>query len=443
MKTLFKEIKEWKQGYKKYLVYSYKFTVWLYLNRWRSFCLFIKKHGGIVKRVLLVAFAVAVGMFANHFGFSNTFKDSLGNYLIAVGAMIGGTIAIIYSISIFLLQGVADLYSSKHFVDYTNSWTDKMIYAIVIVITILFFGAGLLVDGLQTITNAQNSQIVLGSLGLIGLVFSLIDWQYELMRKKLSPVNAIMFLEKKGFGFLKELQYNAGKIAEIIVLQNQNTSNEIALATAYNHVLKPFINDLDRQLETLVEISMKLADRQEIETTKRGFTAMHNLLIMFLEARKTSSLVIPSQNVFFATEGDSQSFFANNFERLNKSGEKFMNEGKEEIAVHIVDIYNSLAIKAKEVSFVGQRNENPIISNIVGYLNFFIEIGERTKNIEVVYRGVNTLGRIAFISTEKGLDTILFGIQGNLLNVAIFGLTEKNTVIVDGCISNYLGIIES
>ncbi len=43
MKTLLKEIKEWKQGWLKYLVYSYKTTLCLYLNRWKRFRLFFKR----------------------------------------------------------------------------------------------------------------------------------------------------------------------------------------------------------------------------------------------------------------------------------------------------------------------------------------------------------------------------------------------------------------
>jgi len=443
MKDLLKEIKEWKQGFLKYLVYSYKSTFWLYLNRWRRFSFFLKNHIGIIKRVCLVVFAFLVGLIANHFGFITLSQNILSNYLIAVGAMIGGTIAIIFSISIFLLQGIADLYSSKHFEDYTNGWRDQVIYIIVIAITLLFFGTGLFVGTLGTITNAYSSWIVLGSLALIGLVFGLIDWQYELVRKKISPVNGILFLEKKGLYFLKELQYNASKIADLISVKEAKLTNEMALATAYNYVLKPFINDLDRQLETLVEVSMKLADREEIETTKSGFTVAHNLLIMFLEARKTSSLVIPSMIAFLAVESDSQPFLTSNFERLNKAGEKFIIDGKEEIATHIISIYNSLAVKAKDISFIRQRNENPIIDHLVGYLNFFIENGKRLKNIEVVFQGADVLGNIALICAEKGLDATLYGIQGNLRDIAVFGLTEKNTVVVDRCIASYLAIIGS
>jgi hypothetical protein len=215
----------------------------------------------------------------------------------------------------------------------------------------------------------------------------------------------------------------------------------MALATAYNQFLQPFISNIDRQLENLVEISIKLADKNEIGTTKRGLTAVYNILNRFLEARKTSSLSIPSGVAFLARESDSQTFLTHNFERLNKAGEKFINEGKDEIATYIIDVYRLLAIKAQEINFISQRNENPILEHLVGYLNFFIENGKRSKNIEVVFQGVRVLTDIAVIAANNGYGPILHGLQSKILKIAIFGLQEKKGVIVDSCTSAYLKII--
>lgn len=48
MKALLKEIKEWKQGWLKYLVYSYKSTLYLYSDRWRRFRLFFKRKKSLL-----------------------------------------------------------------------------------------------------------------------------------------------------------------------------------------------------------------------------------------------------------------------------------------------------------------------------------------------------------------------------------------------------------
>ncbi len=441
MRALYKEIKDWKYGFLKYLKYSYRMTFWLYLNRWRRFAAFTSKHFGLIRRASFPIAGITIGLLVDHYSGVNFTQDILSNYLVSAGAMTGGTIAIVFTISIFLIEKVADLYSSQYFEIYIHDWKEKFVYFIVILITIVLLGGGLYVGGLPAISAKISSTVVVSSLFLIGLVFALIDWQYKNVRAKLSPAQAILFLENEGINFLKKLQYDAEKMAGIIQASDESVSNEIALATAYNRFLQPFITNLDRQLENLVEISMKLADKQEIATTKRGLTGVHNLLAKFFEARKTSSLALPSGFAFLAIESDSQKFLTNNFERLNKAGEKLINEGKDEIATFIIDIYNSLAVRAKKINFISRQNENPILELIDSYLNFYIGFGERAKNIEVVYQGSRVLGNIAEIAAEKGLEAPLHGLQKKLMEIAVFGLGLKQTVIVDNCTVTFLRII--
>ncbi len=441
MKALFKKIREWKQGYIQYLKYRYHLTILLYFTRWKRIVNFFSKHSGIIRRIILVVTGLTSGLLANYFGVIALTKDVLSSYLITVAAMIGGTIAIIFSISIFLLQGVADLYSSKHFEEYTNNWRDQIVYIIVIVITLGLFGTGLYVAGISIVTDQISSYVVLLSLALIGLVFGLIDWQYELVRKKISPANAIVFLQNKGLGFLNNLQGNAERIAKVLKAQNSSLTQEMALATAYNRALQPFIKDLDRQLQTLVEISLKLADREEVETTKMGLNVVRFLLVKFFELRKTSSLVLPSPTAFLALESDSQRFLFDNFDRLNKAGEKFMKEGKDELATNIVDNYRVLAIAAKEIKHLSQRNENPIFGLVADCLNMHIANGIAAKNIEVIFQGSRALGDIAVMAADKGLETTLYGLQEKIMKTAIAGLGQKQNIIVDQCSLIFLKII--
>ena len=441
MKVLLEEIKEWKQGWLLYLKYSYKFTKWLYIIRWRKFSSFLEKHFGLIRRISFLIAGLGIGLIVNHFGGLNFTQDILSNYLIALGAMTGGTIAIVFTISIFLIQSAAELYSSQYFEIYIHDWKEKIVYFVVILITLVFFGGGLYVGSLITISSVVSSVIVISSLVMTGIVFALIDWQYKNVRQKLNPSQAIAFLEKEGVRFLNKLQSDAEKLADLLHTRDPSITNDMGLAQAYNQFLRPAIANLDRQLENLVEISMKLGDKQEVATTKRGFTAIYNILAKFFDARKTSSLVISSSVAFLAVESDSQTFLNKNFERLNKAGGKFIKEDKDEIATYIIDVYRALAFKAKDINFISVTRDNPVLEQLVGNLNFFIQDGERAKNIEVVFQGARVLTDIAGIASENGLDPILKGIQDNLLRIAIFGITEKQGVIIDRCNTAYLSII--
>lgn len=441
MKKLIQEIIGWKGSLIEYLKYDYKLTFWIFINRSRRLFAFFKKHFGSIRRVSFILVAIVVGLLVNHYGGANFTQGTLSSFLVSAGAMVGGTIAIVFAISIFLLQNASDIYSSQYLEIYIHDWKEKLVYFIVIIITICLFGGGLFVAGLSLISQQVTSLIVIVSLIFIGIVFALIDLQYQNVRQKISPSETISFLEKEGINFLNKVQKDARKMADIINARDKSVSIDVAIATAYNSFLQPFVNNLDRQLGNLIEISIKLSDKQEIETTKRGFAAVFNILSRFFEARSTSSLAIPSGILFLSMSSDSQNFLSHNFERLNKAGEKFIKEGKDESAAYIIDVYNSLAIKAKDINFVGVSRENPILDNIIGYLNIFIESGQRSKNIEIIFQGSRVLSNIALITIQKGLETTLHGIQDDLLKMAYFGWAEKQTIIVDNCISGYLQII--
>lgn len=437
-------IKQWMEKIRKYVIYTFRVKCWLYLNRWRWFRGLSKKHFGVIRRVLFLLTPLLIAYLINKFGGVNFSQETLSNYLVAIGAMTGGIIAIVFTISIFLLQNTADLYSSQYLEVYIHDWKEKFIYFVIVLITIFFLGGGLYAGGLESISQNIMPVIIYTSLFLIGGIFSLIDWQYENVRKKINPAQAINFLEKESKRFLKGLQSDAEKMAGIIQAKDGSTSNDMAIATAYNYFLQPFIKKLDRDLENLVEISLKLSDREEIETTKRGLLAVHNIMVSFFEARKTSSLIIPSTIAFLAMESDSQTFLTSNFERLNRAGEKFTREGKDEISSHIINIYDSLANKAKEMSFIGRAQiSNPILDHIIGYLNAFIDYGMRAKNLEIVFQGSRVLGNFVVISSEKGLQITLHGLQDRILEIAKYGLAEKQTIIVDNCVNAYLVAIEA
>ncbi|MFA6422034.1 MAG: hypothetical protein WCV92_01375 [Candidatus Buchananbacteria bacterium] len=427
----------------QYAQYDYRMFFWLYINRWRRFVAFLKKHFDLIRQASFILVTIVMGYFVHRFGGAAFTQDILSNYLVAAGAMAGGTIAIVFTISIFLLQNASDLYSSQYFEIYVHDWREKFVYYLVIIITIALFGSGLYVGSLSSVSENISSNIVFYSLVIIGLVFALIDWQYKNVRRKLNPSNAIIFLESEGLHFLKRVQYDAKQIAGIMRAKDNNVTEGIALAAAYNRVLQPFIVNLDRQLENLVEIAMKLGDKQEVGTTKRGFTAVYKIISQFFEARKTSSLILPSGVVFLAVESDSQSFLYHNCERLNKAGEKFIKEGKDELATYVIDVYRALIKKAQEIQFVSQRNENPILDLLVSNLNFFIESGKRAENIEVVFQGLQVLGDTVTIASEKGLSLTMHGLLEKIMEIAIYGLSKKQLIIVDQCSMTFLRVIGS
>jgi len=234
----------------------------------RRFGLFVRRHAGTVRRTLMVFAGVALGMVADAFGAGDIPKGDLANYLVATGAMIGGTTAIVFSISLFLLQGVSDMYSSRHLEDYVNRWRDQLIFPAIILITLVFFAGALYVASQSTMSSDLASTVIAVSLFFVGVVFGLIDYQYEAVRARVSPAKVIGFLRAKAQGSLRLMKHDAAHIAEIVRVPADGMTTDEALAVAYNGVLASVITDLGQQTERLVDIALRLAERQEVEMAR-------------------------------------------------------------------------------------------------------------------------------------------------------------------------------
>lgn len=402
---------------------------------------FLSQYFPWVRRIIYILFALSIGWVVNKYGGKSFTPEILSSYLVAVGAMAGGTVSIILTLSHFLVQNTANLYSSSFYEVYAHDVKEKLVFSAVIVITIFLLGSGLYTGGLVVsdtyIPAGLAAIVVLVSMALTGIIFALIDWQYSIVLHKISPITAIQFFEKRGLDFMGRLKAVVEESANILQLLNDAIPRRDALVISYREILHS--SDLDRHLEHLVELSFRLADKGETNSTKRCYLAVMHILQAFLEARKFSSIAKPSPNAFLALESDSQEFLAKSFERLNSAAEKFIREEKSELATYIVDVYLALAKKACEIRFQA-HSENPVLNQIEGYLNTLIDFAQKNSNLEIVFQGSRVLGSIAVLAARNGFQTTLFGIEQRLVKVAINALIAKQLIVVDRCI-DYLNQI--
>lgn len=442
----------WKQKTIKTIKYWYSLSYWYCLNAVRALGVYLKQQADLVRRAFFIFAALGIAWLVNSYGLDFFTQDILSNYLVAVGTMTGGAIAIIFTISLTVFSTSASAYPALFSEVDTSSYREKLTYFLVGLITLLHLGAGLYVGGLRPLSLATDGDvspvsldtsalIVIFSLFLVSIVFMLIDWQYKTIKEKSDPFFAIVGFERNAVRKLKRMQKDAESISDILQAKDASLSRDMARATAFNKVLHPFTAELEVKLISLIETALKFADKQEVHTTRRAFNAVQNVLYWFFEVRKTSSLIIPSGLALLGTSSDSQNLLSRVFEKLNDAAEKFIKEGKGTNVTYIVDVYKNLAYKSQEITFIGRANENPILDLIVGYLGFVIDAGRKAKNNEVVYQGAQALGDIAVIAASKGYAPTLHGMHDNIMKIAHYGMIEKYTFIVDQCVTNYLKII--
>lgn len=362
--------------------------------------------------------------------------------LLSAAAMAGGIIAIVFSLSTFSLQNAADLFSSEFFERYAYGWKDKLTYwTIVGAVLFLFIGA-IAIDGPTALSPGHFDIALLVLLLAVAATFILVEWQYESVRKRVNPLYALQFLEDQSGKFLRRMHNAAVDAARLVKIERADLPDEAAIARVYQVGLKAALGAFDRQLEVLSEVSIRLASKQDSFAAKRGFDGVARLLGDYLDTRKGSSLMLPTE-IPLAFESDSSSLLRRTFERINAAGESFMTRGQSDIAAHLVGVYQVLAEKAGSIVFLGApRNENPIFSDIQGYHRQYIDCAVRRKDLEVVFQSSRVLGLMAQWAVKHNLNFVLSGVQKDLLYVAQVGILNRSTYITQNCFDAWLNIIQ-
>lgn len=418
--------------FRSYVVLQWKLTVWC--NKVRLFRAekFIQNNSDTLRRLAILAASIAAAFFISHIG-APVVKAEV---FVATGAMIGGIISIVFSLSIFAQQNAADFFSSHYFEVYTNDSKEKFIYVAIVILAIISFGVGV------GNTELFGRRYVYGLLFAIGTVFVLLDYQYKNVQRKVNPLNALVFIEEQVFRFLQETHTLAESLAEIFRINNPSLNTDLSLAQAYSQ-LGSRIVVLDKHLESLIGISMRLAARNETLATKRGLDAICRILSRYFELRESSSIVTPAKEVFFAYECDSSDFLRHTLESLNSAGEQFIRQKQDENAAYIVSVYEALAEASKGSKYINNLlyDAHPILETIHGYLKQYIDYAHRENNVEVIFQSCRVFGGIGIIAQAKGAMTLLSGAQDNLLKNAQYGLLHKSTIIPDECNKQWLRIM--
>ena len=386
-----------------------------------------QQHGGTIRRCGVVGASIIIGYIAIRLGAACLESAALSGYLIAAAAMIGTTAAIVFSITIFLVQSVSDLYSSRHFHAYVSSWGELLPFVLIVLITVCFFGGGLDV-GVHKYLGESERAIVLVSLTFIGAVFALIDAQFESVRKKVQPGSLIAFLRRRGLASAKHMERDAQQVAAMLRVPNAGLTEAQALAVAYRRVLGPVVTDLSNQVELLLDIALRLAERREIENAKVALSAAADLLCDYLRARRTSSVALPSP-VMLVFESDSRPFLSAYLEQLNRAGAQFVRDGKDDLAAHTVWLYLQLAQAARDVEHIGPITENVILDQIISSLNSYATGNAGNTDEEVMFQATTVFGEIAELAAAAGLAETVITIQEHIATLAVMSYGYRTRVV--------------
>ena len=128
----------------------------------------------------------------------------------------------------------------------------------------------------------RESGVVYASILMVAAAFCLVDWQYTRVTKKINPASAVAFAETQCMKSLAAVHGLADDVAAWLQIHNAQLTREEVFALNYTRHVAPHVAVVDRQLENLVEISLRLFSRGEPLAGQRGLAAVRNVLARYL-----------------------------------------------------------------------------------------------------------------------------------------------------------------
>lgn len=397
-------------------------TVWL-IGKKRSLERKLRPaHKGFARGVLLFFVSLLISYGVVHLvNVASISYLTLSGLFTTIGATLAGIVAIVFALSIFAQQHAAEMYSSAYFQVYLYDVKHKLIYALIVLISLMFFAAGFFCAGNPTPYEYLKPVSVYATMALVTIVFLLIDWQYQIVISKVDPMKGIDFLERSSRRIINRIDEDMNRSVGLTTYLQPDSPREEARQQIFNKYYKQQLASVEGRIENLFEISLRLANRRESMSVKTGLEAVQNIVMHYFDLRRTSSAAFPSPGILLAYESDSQDFLDKIFQKFNNVSEEFLREGRSEYVLTVLDIYGTMAKSAKEIKFTNAPT-NPVFDQIVGYLGFLGERGMRENDQEIVWRFCQVLGDVSLFAVEANLYLALHGLLQKNLELAEWGI---------------------
>lgn len=425
---------------KKYFVFYLYFARLRFLNFFRyDFSYFVRKWRFFIGSFLYFSLLITTVYFFNlKFNPQLTNSEAI-SFFTAGGAMIGGILAIIFALSILLMDKAEKI--PVGFYDIAaKDRIHNIIYILISFCSLILFAFALTYGKLQSDLSKYALE---GALLLIGTVFYLVFILYQRVLNKLNPNFVLSEVHNLAIKELMRVKKRAEEIAEVLskdpVIDKEVTRQTI-LAKSYQY-FKPDINKINASLNYLYDYHDRLVANREHSSATKVLQIIERILIKYFETRKESSVILPS-GFLLTTTSDSKDFLTPVLERLLSIGEEYMRNNSNTGITKVIYVFRDLCIVAADIKYVtGRGSDNPILEQCRGYLDQLMDSAVKLKSLEGTFQGATVYKDLGVITVRKNLFHEMSPVLNSLEEIAISGLINRQDAVLSESINSYNAIL--
>ena len=367
-------------------------------------------------------------------------KSDAITFFTATAAMIGGILAIIFSLSILLMGNAAERIPVGFYETAAKDGLHDFIFFLISFCSLTVFIFSLLFGRLGLGLSVMAFQV---TVFLVGSVFYLTFVFYQRVRQRLNPANVLKIAANQALKKLDSTYKRAAEIAEVLIRQPKLTNavtKEEALATSFQY-LQPELAYINSRLNYLFDYHDKLVASNERSSALGVLQVITQILQKYFQTRKDSSFVLPA-GFLLATTSDSRAFLTPPLERLVAVGENYMRDNDNEGITRVISIFVQLCQSASQINYLTKHKvESPILEQCRGYLGQLLDSAIKFNYQEALFQGAVAYSQITPIAIKQGLHHEFISVYDMLDKIAMSALTNRFNVVLGEVINTYTAIL--
>lgn len=392
--------------------------------------------GTVVYFVLLILCSIWIGRFIDP-AFP---KSDAITFFTATAAMIGGILAIIFSLSILLMGNAAERIPVGFYETAAKDGLHDLIFFLISICSLVVFIFSLLFGRLNLGLSVVAFQV---TIILVGSVFYLTFVFYQRVRQRLNPANVLKIAADQALKKLNSIYKRAEEIADVLIRQpklKKAVTKEEALATSFQY-LQPEFAYINSRLNYLYDYHGKLVASNERSSALGVLQVITQILQKYFQTRKDSSFVLPA-GFLLATTSDSRAFLTPPLERLVAVGENYMRDNDNEGVTRVISIFVQLCQSASQINYLTKHKvESPILEQCRGYLGQLLDSAIKFNYQEALFQGAVAYSQITPIAIKQGLHHEFISVYDMLDKIAVSALTNRFNVVLGEVINTYTAIM--
>jgi hypothetical protein len=364
--------------------------------------------------VLLATIAFLGGHLLNKIGFTIS-ADALSSLADSIGSVIGGSVAIVFTISTFILQNTSELFSTQYLNKFIENKSERRVFFALVLLSVSSF----LVPFISSFDGTYQYIFTLLIFSVL-CSFFLIYILYIDLRRMINPETTLIKIRNKAIIELRKIKKSFSRSSKLQAFINSYDDEQKEMLMETQYKLYPAWKDtMLIYVKQLYEISLRLLAKNEIETTKLAIKFIYDIHAEHLSLRSGNFVKMPAGIMSFVYTFDDQNFTASVLEYLESYANRILQENRKENIQHLLQVYEGLIATSLNVEFAKTRmfdRGNPISALVVGYYVGYVENIIATNDINSIWEMVKTTKSAQKMILQKSNDYLLIEYIDSILD---------------------------